>query len=141
MLKRHGICSKEFDSPACCIIKHTNPCGAAIGSVIREAYVKAYDADPVSAFGSIIAMNQKVDAETANELVNVHKLFVEAIIAPAYDPGGFVHFVDKEEFEVLQVELLAPGQGWAQFEMRRVIRRDFASGCSTVLFSGPNHGS
>ena len=84
-------------SPACCIIKHTNPCGAAIGSSLREAYVKAYEADPVSAFGSIIALNQMVDAETATELVNVHKLFVEAIIAPAYRAGGFVDFVDKEE--------------------------------------------
>src|SRR5262249_41975146 len=66
----------EFDEPACCIIKHTNPCGTAIGASIQEAYLKAYQADSVSAFGSIIALNRKVDRETAGELA---KLFVEAI--------------------------------------------------------------
>ena len=85
MLKRPGT-FQEFDSPACCIIKHTNPCGAAIGSSLREAYVKAYEADPVSAFGSIIAMNQKVDAETANELVNVQNCSSKRSLRPAMTP-------------------------------------------------------
>src|SRR5204863_4693656 len=59
---------QEFDTPACCIIKHTNPCGTAIGGSLVEAYLKAYEADPTSAFGSIIAMNRKVDSETATEV-------------------------------------------------------------------------
>ena len=54
--------AREFDMPACCIVKHTNPCGAAIGSNALEAYLRAYEADPVSAFGSIIAFNRVVDA-------------------------------------------------------------------------------
>ena len=126
--------AKEFDSPACCIIKHTNPCGAAIGSSIGEAYVKAYDADPVSAFGSIIAMNQKVDVETANELVNVHKLFVEAIIAPAYAPEALSILSTKKNLRLLQVELLAPGTGWAQFEMRRVSGGSLFQDADSALF-------
>jgi phosphoribosylaminoimidazolecarboxamide formyltransferase/IMP cyclohydrolase len=112
--------SREFDSPACCIIKHTNPCGAAIGSSIRDAYVKAYDADPVSAFGSIIAMNQRVDAETVNELVNVHKLFVEAIIAPGFTPEALSILSAKKNLRLLQVEPGSSGESWAQFEIKRV---------------------
>jgi phosphoribosylaminoimidazolecarboxamide formyltransferase/IMP cyclohydrolase len=112
--------SREFDSPACCIIKHTNPCGAAIGSSIRDAYVKAYDADPVSAFGSIIAVNQRVDAETVNELVNVHKLFVEAILAPAFDPEALSILSTKKNLRLLQVEAKSPGEGWALFEIKSV---------------------
>src|SRR5262249_321339 len=76
---------REFDNPACCIIKHTNPCGTAVGVSLREAYLKAYEADTVSAFGSIIALNRTMDAETATE---ISRLFVEAIIAPGYAPAA-----------------------------------------------------
>ena len=111
---------REFELPACCVIKHTNPCGAALGSRIRDAYVKAYDADPVSAFGSIIAFNQTVDAETVNELTNVHKLFVEAMVAPSYHPEALSILAAKKNLRVLQVEASANGEDWAQFEIRRV---------------------
>jgi phosphoribosylaminoimidazolecarboxamide formyltransferase / IMP cyclohydrolase len=111
---------QEFDSPACCVIKHTNPCGAAVGSGIREAYVKAYDADPVSAFGSIIAFNRMVDAETVNELANVHKLFVEAMIAPEYQPEALAILAGKKNLRVLHMESSDVGKDWAQFEIRRV---------------------
>ena len=104
----------------CCIIKHTNPCGAALGNDMREAYVKAYDADPVSAFGSIIAFNQTVDAATVNELANVHKLFVEAMIAPGYEPEALSILSSKKNLRVLAVEPSATGKEWAQFEMKRV---------------------
>src|SRR5262249_10501118 len=109
-----------FDLPACCVIKHTNPCGAAVGNRIRDAYVKAYDADPVSAFGSIIAFNQTVDMETVDELANVHKLFVEAMIAPTYQPETLSVLATKKNLRVLQVERSSDGTNWAQFEMRRV---------------------
>jgi phosphoribosylaminoimidazolecarboxamide formyltransferase/IMP cyclohydrolase len=111
---------REFDTPACCIIKHTNPCGTAIGSSLCEAYVKAYDADPVSAFGSIIALNETVDVQTVNELANVHKLFVEAIIAPAFEPGALSTLSAKKNLRILQVESAVSGKGWSQFEIRRV---------------------
>ena len=111
---------REFELPACCVIKHTNPCGAAVGSRIRDAYVKAYDADPVSAFGSIIAFNQTVDAETVNELANVHKLFVEAMVAPSYQPEALSILAAKKNLRVLQVEASSNGADWAQFEIRRV---------------------
>ena len=80
----------EYERPACAIIKHTNPCGAALGDSPSHAYVKAFETDPASAFGSIIAFNRAVDTDAARE---VSKLFVEAVIAPrstsgARTPGG-----------------------------------------------------
>ena len=107
----------EFGDPACCIIKHTNPCGTAIGNSLREAYVKAYEADPVSAFGSIIALNGVVNAETATE---VSKLFVEAIIAPEYRPEAVSIFAAKKNLRILEARSRDRGQDWARFEIRRV---------------------
>src|SRR5579883_735691 len=62
---------QEFDRPACCVIKHTNPCGAAVGETLRDAYLKAFEVDKTSAFGSIIALNRHVDAETATEVARL----------------------------------------------------------------------
>ena len=107
----------EFHNPACCIIKHTNPSGAAIGPSLREAYSKAYEADTVSAFGSIIAFNDVVDRDTANELT---KLFVEAIIAPGYQPEALSIFSAKKNLRVLIAEFGECGRDWARYEMKRV---------------------
>ncbi len=107
----------EFDSPACCIIKHTNPCGTAVGNSLREGYLKAFEADPVSAFGSIIAFNRMVDAETATE---VAKLFVEAIIAPGYQPEGVSIFASKKNLRILEAASDDRGGDWARFEIKRI---------------------
>ncbi|MCL1143722.1 bifunctional phosphoribosylaminoimidazolecarboxamide formyltransferase/IMP cyclohydrolase [Shewanella gaetbuli] len=73
-------CVKEFDGPACVIVKHANPCGVALGNNILEAYDRAFKTDPTSAFGGIIAFNQELDADTAKAIVE--RQFVEVIIAP-----------------------------------------------------------
>lgn len=73
-------CVKEFDEPACVIVKHANPCGVALGKDILDAYNRAYQTDPTSAFGGIIAFNRELDEKTANEIVE--RQFVEVIIAP-----------------------------------------------------------
>jgi phosphoribosylaminoimidazolecarboxamide formyltransferase/IMP cyclohydrolase len=73
-------CVKQFDVPACVIVKHANPCGVAIGANIMEAYDRAYSTDPTSAFGGIIAFNQTLDAITAGAIIE--RQFVEVIIAP-----------------------------------------------------------
>src|SRR5438093_9590118 len=91
---------REFDSAACCIIKHTNPCGTAVADSVREAYLKAYAADPVSAFGSIIAINRTVDSETDTELA---KLFVEAVIAPEFRPEALSVLAAKKNLRVLEM--------------------------------------
>ncbi|HEX6930032.1 MAG TPA: bifunctional phosphoribosylaminoimidazolecarboxamide formyltransferase/IMP cyclohydrolase [Gammaproteobacteria bacterium] len=73
-------CVKQFDSPACVIVKHANPCGVAVATSILEAYRKAHSTDPTSAFGGIIAFNQLLDIETARSILE--KQFVEVIVAP-----------------------------------------------------------
>ena len=70
----------EFEEPAACVIKHTNPCGAAVGASIAAAYVQARDADPLAAFGGIIGLNRELDADTARAIVAT---FIEAVIAPS----------------------------------------------------------
>jgi len=79
---------REFAEPASVVIKHNNPCGAAIGATISEAFSKSWAGDPQSAFGGILAMNRTVDAETANRLAEPGK-FVECIIAPDFTPEAF----------------------------------------------------
>jgi len=74
-------CVKEFDEPACVIVKHANPCGVSIGDNILAAYEGAYKTDPTSAFGGIIAFNRELDADTAEAIVS--RQFVEVIIAPS----------------------------------------------------------
>ncbi|NVK24628.1 MAG: bifunctional phosphoribosylaminoimidazolecarboxamide formyltransferase/IMP cyclohydrolase, partial [Gammaproteobacteria bacterium] len=73
-------CVKEFDKPACVIVKHANPCGVAVNDTILEAYDRAFKTDPTSAFGGIIAFNRELDADTAEAIVS--RQFVEVIIAP-----------------------------------------------------------
>jgi phosphoribosylaminoimidazolecarboxamide formyltransferase/IMP cyclohydrolase len=92
--------AQEFDSPGVAIIKHTNPCGAATGSTILEAYQKALAADPVSAFGSVIGINREVDTDDAEEIA---KLFVEAIAAPAFTPEARARFAAKKNLRLVEV--------------------------------------
>lgn len=91
---------REFDVPATAIIKHNNPCGTAIGNTLEESYIKAFDADPVSAFGGIIAFNHSVDLATANEVV---KTFMEAVIAPAYDADALEVLKSKKDLRIMEV--------------------------------------
>lgn len=85
--------TQEFDEPMVAIIKHTNPCGAATGANILEAYQKALASDPVSAFGGVIGINREVDAAAADEIA---KLFVEAIAAPAFSREARERFAAKK---------------------------------------------
>lgn len=89
----------EFTNPACAIIKHNNPCGCAEGVSVKDAYLKAYACDTVSAFGGIIAFNKAVDKETAEEL---SKLFVECIIAPDYSQEALDILMQKKNIRLLK---------------------------------------
>jgi phosphoribosylaminoimidazolecarboxamide formyltransferase/IMP cyclohydrolase len=99
--------AQEFDEPVCAIIKHTNPCGAATGKTLAEAYVRALECDPVSAFGGVIGVNRAVDAAAASEMA---KLFLEVIAAPAFDEGAKVAFAAKKNLRL--VEVPAGQQNW-----------------------------
>ncbi len=95
-------CVKSFDVPACVIVKHANPCGVAIGANSAEAYAKAFQTDPTSAFGGIIAFNTPVDGATAQA---VSKQFVEVLMAPAFTPEALAVFQSKVNVRVLEISL------------------------------------
>ena len=89
----------EFEEPACCGVKHSTPCGAAIRKNIYEAYVKAYECDPVSIFGGIVALNKEVDRVTAEELV---KIFLEIVIAPSFTEEALEVLRTKKNLRVIK---------------------------------------
>jgi phosphoribosylaminoimidazolecarboxamide formyltransferase/IMP cyclohydrolase len=91
---------REFDRPASAVIKHTNPCGCAEGSTLGESYRRAFEADPVSAFGGVLAFNRAVDRETAEEIA---KTFIEAIAAPGYDAAARELLAAKKNLRLLAV--------------------------------------
>ena len=91
---------QEFDQTAVAIIKHTNPCGTAIGKSVVDAYRLALAADPISAFGGVIGINREVDAEAAEEIA---KLFVEAVAAPSYTPEALARFASKKNLRLIAV--------------------------------------
>ena len=97
--------AQEFDTPAVIIVKHTNPCGAATGNTILEAYQKALACDPVSAFGGVIGINRPVDAEAAAEIV---KLFVEAIAAPSFTAEARERFSAKKNLRLVELRPAPP---------------------------------
>ena len=92
--------AQEFDEPAVIIVKHTNPCGAATGATILEAYQKALACDPVSAYGGVIGINREVNAEAADEIA---KLFVEAIAAPGFTAEARERFAAKKNLRLVEV--------------------------------------
>jgi phosphoribosylaminoimidazolecarboxamide formyltransferase / IMP cyclohydrolase len=92
--------ASEFDETVCAIIKHTNPCGTATGKTLAEAYVRALECDPVSAFGGVIGVNRPVDAAAAAEMA---KLFLEVIAAPSFDAGAKEAFASKKNLRLVEV--------------------------------------
>ena len=84
-------------TPAAAIIKHTNPCGAAVAETLAEAFRQAREGDPISAFGGILAVNKAIDAKTAN-LITGKNTFFEAIVAPGYDPEAFTILTTKKQW-------------------------------------------
>lgn len=106
---------KEFSVPAAVIIKHTNPCGAAMGSSLSEAYAKAYAADTLSAYGGIAALNREIDKDVAHEMV---KNFYEAIIAPSFTKDALEVFTVKPNLRLLSTGTLEDGE--ADFDLKKV---------------------
>jgi len=92
--------AREFDEPVCAIIKHTNPCGVATGKTLAEAYKKALECDPVSAFGGVIGVNRPLDADAAEEMA---KLFLEVIAAPAFDEPAKARFAAKKNLRLVEI--------------------------------------
>ncbi len=107
-------CVKSFTESACVIIKHANPCGVALGATPLEAYSKALQTDPTSAFGGIIAFNRELDGKAAAE---VAKQFVEVLIAPSFTEEARQIFAAKQNVRLLEISL---GNGINQYDVKRV---------------------
>jgi phosphoribosylaminoimidazolecarboxamide formyltransferase/IMP cyclohydrolase len=107
-------CVKSFDTGACVIVKHANPCGVAIGATALEAYSKALQTDPTSAFGGIIAFNTVCDGAAAEA---VAKQFVEVLIAPSFTAEAKQIFAAKQNVRLLEIPL---GVGVNQYDVKRV---------------------
>ena len=127
-------CVKSFDVPACVIVKHANPCGVAVGKDASEAYSKAFQTDPTSAFGGIIALNRVLDGAGA---LAISKQFVEVLMAPGYTPEALEVFKAKANVRVLEIALPTGGptawdKGLNLTDIKRV-------GSGLLMQSADNH--
>src|SRR5690606_24116733 len=101
-------CVRQFDTPACVIVKHANPCGVAVAANNADAYEAAYATDPTSAFGGIIAFNTRLDGATAKTILD--RQFVEVLIAPDYDEEALAYATRKANVRVLKIPLAPPSK-------------------------------
>lgn len=92
---------KEFDEPTVVAAKHANPCGVGSAATVAEAYRKAYEADPVSIFGGIVAVNREIDRETAEQM---SRIFLEVVVAPSFSPEALEILTQKKNIRLLQLE-------------------------------------
>jgi phosphoribosylaminoimidazolecarboxamide formyltransferase/IMP cyclohydrolase len=127
-------CVKSFDTPACVIVKHANPCGVAVGTGALQAYQKAFQTDPTSAFGGIIAFNRPVDQAAAEA---VGKQFVEVLMAPGYSAEALTVLKAKANVRVLEIALPPGGptawdKGLNLSDVKRV-------GSGLLIQSADNH--
>ncbi len=106
-------CVRQFDAPACVIVKHANPCGVAVGVACGDAYELAYATDPTSAFGGIIAFNRTLDTATAKVILD--RQFVEVLIAPDYEEGALEYAKKKANVRVLRIPLEHDASAWKGF--------------------------
>ena len=116
----------ECENPACCIIKHNNPCGAALGENISQAYQRALETDPLSAFGGIIGFNREVDSDVAALIV---KSFYEVVVAPSFTADAVSIFSAKENLRLIR--------------MHRVLRPEFETKglASGILIQTPDEAT
>ena len=111
LLKEYG------DTPAVVACKHANPCGVGTGKSIHEAYMRAYNSDPVSVFGGILAINGTVDEATANE---INKIFIEIVMAPDYTPEALAILQAKKNIRLLKIENISARREPTAFDMKKV---------------------
>ncbi|MBQ4515952.1 MAG: bifunctional phosphoribosylaminoimidazolecarboxamide formyltransferase/IMP cyclohydrolase [Clostridia bacterium] len=109
---------KEFDEPTVVASKHANPCGVGSGDDIYQAYMRAYEGDPVSIFGGIIAANREIDAKTAEEM---SKIFLEIIIAPSFSSEALEILTRKKNIRLLELPTISKKMSVNDFDMKRVM--------------------
>ncbi len=127
-------CVKSFTEPACVIVKHANPCGVAVGADALMAYNKAFQTDPTSAFGGIIALNCALNGAAAEQIA---KQFVEVLIAPSFTPEALAVFKAKANVRVLQIALPSGGDtAWSKGQNAMDIKR---IGSGLLMQTADNH--
>ena len=127
-------CVKSFDTPACVIVKHANPCGVAVGADSLEAYSKAFQTDPTSAFGGIIALNCPLDERAA---LQMSKQFIEVLMAPSFTPEALAVFKTKVNVRILQIALPPGGSSdWDNGRNAMDIKR---VGSGLLMQTADNH--
>ncbi len=127
-------CVKSFTEPACVIVKHANPCGVAVGADALAAYSKAFQTDPTSAFGGIIALNCALDGAAAEQIA---KQFVEVLIAPSFTPEALAIFKAKANVRILQIALPPGGDtAWSKGQNAMDIKR---IGSGLLMQTADNH--
>ena len=108
---------KEFTDPTVVAVKHANPCGVGMGYDIYDAYLKAYNADPVSIFGGIVAANRLIDERTAEE---INKIFIEIVIAPGYSEDALTILKQKKNIRLLTLDQITEKQGSKEIDIKSV---------------------
>ena len=108
---------KEFDEPTVVAVKHANPCGVGSADTISEAYIKAYESDPVSIFGGIVAANREIDEKTAQE---INKIFVEILIAPSFSEDAMKVLTQKKNIRLLKLDNISAKLPAGTFDMKKV---------------------
>ena len=121
-----ALAAEHADRPFAAIVKHTNPCGAAIGATLEEAYAGALEGDPVSAFGGVVGLSRPLDAATATRIAGI---FTEVVVAPGFDQQALAALAGKPSLRLLQVDPAMPAG--------RVAVRSVAGG---LLAQEPDHG-
>ncbi len=121
-------CVRQFDVPACVIVKHANPCGVAVAADVGAAYEMAYNTDPTSAFGGILAFNRMLDAATAKAILD--RQFVEVLIAPDYEPAALEYATKKANVRVLRIPA---GDARNNYDTKRI-------GSGLLIQSADNRG-
>jgi len=121
-------CVRQFELPACVIVKHANPCGVAVAADVGAAYEMAYNTDPTSAFGGILAFNRTLDAATAKTILD--RQFVEVLIAPDYEPAALEYATRKANVRVLRIPA---GDARNNYDTKRI-------GSGLLIQSADNRG-
>lgn len=123
---------KEFgwDEPCAVAVKHANPCGVGLGADIHEAYMNAYNSDPVSIFGGIVALNREVDVATAEELA---KIFLEIIVAPSFSKEALEILTKKKNIRLLELPRLADKNDSEALDMKKVVGGLLVQKLDTVI--------
>jgi len=123
---------KEFDEPTVVAVKHANPCGVASAKNIYEAYVRAYEADPVSIFGGIVAANREIDAKTAEE---ISKIFLEIVIAPSFTEEALNILTQKKNIRILKLDNISKKIPKNTYDMKKVAGGLLVQGYNSELLN------